>query len=178
MHGLKRKQPPTPEQEAASAARGLKLRSLQSQFMSNHHQKMYSLLLLFPFSRSINQSIICWSSFLVSSYTQEAIQLSAKLLVINPEAYTAWNYRKLAVLDNLSRIDDSDPILVNSILEEELEFVSGNLLIDCCVRLDGLLHISIHVNFARSLIQVEGKMPSPLGLGIIESGSWVKGIPP
>ncbi|XP_020886577.1 geranylgeranyl transferase type-2 subunit alpha 2 [Arabidopsis lyrata subsp. lyrata] len=81
----------------ASAAKAFKLRSIQSQFMSNHHRKIY---------------------------TQEAIQLSAKLLAINPEAYTAWNYRKLAVEDNLSRIDDSDPSLVNSILNEELEVVA------------------------------------------------------
>ncbi|VVB17559.1 unnamed protein product [Arabis nemorensis] len=100
MHGCRRKQAPTPEEEAASAAKGLKVRSLQSQFISNHHQK---------------------------SYTQEAIQLSVKLLEINLEAYTAWNYRKLAVEDNLSRIDDSDPSLVNSILEEELEFVEKAL---------------------------------------------------
>ncbi|CAH8259904.1 unnamed protein product [Arabidopsis lyrata] len=94
MHGRPRKAASKPE---ASAAKALKLRSVQSQFMSNHHRKIY---------------------------TQEAIQLSAKLLAINPEAYTAWNYRKLAVEDNLSRIDDSDPSLVNSILNEELEVVA------------------------------------------------------
>ena len=118
MHGRSRKAASKPE---ASAAKAFKLRSVQSQFMSYHHRKMYSLL-LFPINQSINQLLIL---FLVSSYTQEAIQLSAKLLKINPEAYTAWNYRKLAVEDNLSRIDDSDPSLVNSILNEELEVVSA-----------------------------------------------------
>ncbi|XP_010465127.1 PREDICTED: geranylgeranyl transferase type-2 subunit alpha 2-like [Camelina sativa] len=99
MHGRPRKAASKPAEEA-SKDDTLKLRSLQSQFMSNHHQKIY---------------------------TQEAIQLSAKLLENNPEAYTAWNYRKLAVEDNLSRIDDSDPSLVNSILNEELEVVAKTL---------------------------------------------------
>ena len=61
--------------------------------------------------------------FLVSSYTKEAVDLSTKLLEINPEAYTAWNYRKLAVEDKLSRIE-SDPDLVKTILDEELRVVS------------------------------------------------------
>lgn len=57
------------------------------------------------------------------SYTKEAIELSTKLLEINPEAYTAWNYRKLAVEDKLSQIE-SDQNLVKSILDEELNAVS------------------------------------------------------
>lgn len=61
--------------------------------------------------------------FLFCSYTKEAIELSTKLLEINPEAYTAWNYRKLAVEDTLSRIE-SDSNLVNSIFDEELRVVS------------------------------------------------------
>lgn len=61
--------------------------------------------------------------FLVSSYTKEAIELSTKLLEINPEAYTAWNYRKLAVEDSLSR-SEGDPNLVKSIFDEELRVVS------------------------------------------------------
>ncbi|CAH8277842.1 unnamed protein product [Arabidopsis lyrata] len=95
MHGRERNEASKPEETAAKA---LELRSLQSQFMSNHHQKIY---------------------------TQEAIQLSAKLLGINPEAYTAWNYRKLALE---SRIDeDSDPSLVDSIIDEELRVVQNAL---------------------------------------------------
>ncbi|KAG7546324.1 Protein prenyltransferase alpha subunit [Arabidopsis suecica] len=98
MHGRPRKAS-NPEEEAASAAKAVKLRSLQSQFMKNHHDKIY---------------------------TEEAIELSMKLLEINPEAYTAWNYRKLAVEDSLSRIE-SDPNLVNSILDEELRVVESAL---------------------------------------------------
>lgn len=126
MHGRPRKAP-KPEEEEASTAKAVKLRSLQSHFISNHHHKMYDLL--FPFSLpefhyEISR-IICLHllGFLVSSYTQEAIELSTKLLEINPEAYTAWNYRKLAVEDKLSRIE-SDPNLVKSILDEELRVVS------------------------------------------------------
>ncbi|KAL0727114.1 hypothetical protein Bca4012_023207 [Brassica carinata] len=98
MHGRPRKAY-KPEEEAASAAKAAKLRSLQSQFMANHHNKIY---------------------------TKEAVDLSTKLLEINPEAYTAWNYRKLAVEDNLSRIE-SDPDLVKTILDEELTVVESAL---------------------------------------------------
>lgn len=45
MHGRPRKAD-KPEKEAASAAKVVKLHSLQSQFMSNHHHKMYKLLFL------------------------------------------------------------------------------------------------------------------------------------
>ena len=44
MHGRPRKAY-KPEEEAASAAKAVKLRSLQNQFMSNHHAKMYKLSL-------------------------------------------------------------------------------------------------------------------------------------
>ncbi|KAJ4913073.1 RAB geranylgeranyl transferase alpha subunit 1 [Raphanus sativus] len=98
MHGRPRKVY-KPEEEAASAAKAAKLRALQSQFMSYHHNKIY---------------------------TKEAVDLSTKLLEINPEAYTAWNYRKLAVEDKLSRIE-SDPDLVKTILDEELSVVESAL---------------------------------------------------
>uniref|UniRef100_A0A1J3EY71 Geranylgeranyl transferase type-2 subunit alpha n=1 Tax=Noccaea caerulescens TaxID=107243 RepID=A0A1J3EY71_NOCCA len=99
MHGIPRKAS-NPGDEEASAAKAVKLRALQSQFMSNHHNKIY---------------------------TKEAIELSTKLLEINPEAYTAWNYRKLAVEDTLSRIE-SDPDLVKSVLDEELRVVKNALM--------------------------------------------------
>ncbi|CAN8325780.1 unnamed protein product [Cochlearia groenlandica] len=98
MHGRPRKAS-KPEEEEASAAKAVKLRLLQTQFMSNHHGKIY---------------------------TEEAIELSAKLLEINPEAYTAWNYRKLAVEDKISKIE-SDSYLVKSILDEELDVVESAL---------------------------------------------------
>lgn len=46
MHGRPRNAS-KPEEEAASAAKAVQLRSLQSQFMTNHHDKMYNLLLHF-----------------------------------------------------------------------------------------------------------------------------------
>ncbi|GLT60593.1 hypothetical protein SLA2020_333530 [Shorea laevis] len=98
MHGRPRKAP-KPEEAEASAAKAEKLRSLQSQFLSNHHGKIY---------------------------TKEAVELSAKLLEINPEAYTGWNYRKLAVEHNLSQAQ-SDADAIKSILDEELRVVESAL---------------------------------------------------
>ncbi|CAH2078070.1 unnamed protein product [Thlaspi arvense] len=134
MHGRPRKAS-NPEDEEASAAKAVKLRVLQSQFMSNHHDKMYNSLFfcyrnLMIGSVSFRLLIICCLldvlGFWASSYTKEAIELSTKLLEINPEAYTAWNYRKLAVEDTLSRIE-SDPDLFKSVLDEELRVVESAL---------------------------------------------------
>uniref|UniRef100_A0A2P2IKQ2 Geranylgeranyl transferase type-2 subunit alpha n=1 Tax=Rhizophora mucronata TaxID=61149 RepID=A0A2P2IKQ2_RHIMU len=98
MHGRPRKAAGQ-EDAAASAAKAEKLRALQSQFLSNHHQNIY---------------------------TKEAIELSAKLLEINPESYTAWNYRKLAVEYALTQ-SDSDHDAVKSVLDEELRVVENAL---------------------------------------------------
>ncbi|XVE95174.1 hypothetical protein REPUB_Repub02eG0073400 [Reevesia pubescens] len=98
MHGRPRKAP-KPEDEAASAAKAQKLRALQTQFFSFHHNKIY---------------------------TKEAIELSAKLLEINPESYTAWNYRKLAVEHYLNQ-PESNPDSVKSILDDELRVVESAL---------------------------------------------------
>ncbi|KAJ6745793.1 hypothetical protein OIU74_028456 [Salix koriyanagi] len=98
MHGRPRKAP-KPEDLAAFSAKAEKLRILQSQFLSNHHQKIY---------------------------TKEAVELSAKLLEINPECYTAWNYRKLAVQHSLFE-SNLDPDAVNSILNDELRVVENAL---------------------------------------------------
>ncbi|KAJ6924325.1 hypothetical protein NC652_017571 [Populus alba x Populus x berolinensis] len=98
MHGRPRKAP-KPEDLAASAAKAEKLRILQSQFLLNHHQKIF---------------------------TKEALELSSKLLEINPECYTAWNYRKLAVQHSLLE-SNLDPDSVNSILDQELRVVENAL---------------------------------------------------
>ncbi|XP_020213155.1 geranylgeranyl transferase type-2 subunit alpha 1 [Cajanus cajan] len=95
MHGRPRKAL-KPEDEAASSAKAEKLRSLQAQFLANHQNSIYS---------------------------KEALDLSAKLLEINPECYTAWNYRKLAVQHILSN-SDSDP---QSIFSDELKLVENAL---------------------------------------------------
>jgi len=57
------------------------------------------------------------------SYTKEAIGLSFKLLEINPEAYTAWNYRKLAFQHNIKEL--SDPEAIRSAVDDELRVVSS-----------------------------------------------------
>ncbi|KAL5663934.1 hypothetical protein ACJX0J_024042, partial [Zea mays] len=54
-------------------------------------------------------------------YTKEAIGLSFKLLEINPEAYTAWNYRKLAFQHNVKEL--SDPEAIKSAVDDELRVV-------------------------------------------------------
>ncbi|XP_009779399.1 geranylgeranyl transferase type-2 subunit alpha 1 isoform X1 [Nicotiana sylvestris] len=100
MHGRPRKAPTTEEQEA-SAIKASKLRSLQSQFLQLHHNKIY---------------------------TKEALDVSAKLLESNPEYYTAWNYRKLAVQHNLNLPEaDNNEESIKSILDEELRLVENAL---------------------------------------------------
>lgn len=98
MHGRPRKAP-KPEEAEASATKAANLRSLQSQFLHNHHNKIY---------------------------TKEALDISAKLLEINPECYTAWNYRKLGVNHHLCKAE-SDPDSIKSIVNEELRVVERAL---------------------------------------------------
>ncbi|CAA2977132.1 geranylgeranyl transferase type-2 subunit alpha 1 [Olea europaea subsp. europaea] len=101
MHGISRKTPSQDEQEA-SDLKAAELRDLQSQFLHLHHNKIY---------------------------TKEALETSAKLLVVNPEHYTGWNYRKLAVqhfLDHQSETEvDSESIQL--VLNEELRVVENAL---------------------------------------------------
>ncbi|XP_071722268.1 geranylgeranyl transferase type-2 subunit alpha 1-like [Rutidosis leptorrhynchoides] len=98
MHGRPRKAL-KPEEEAALTEKAKQLLVLQSQVLSNHQLK---------------------------NYTKEAVDLSAKLLGINPESYTAWNYRKLAVQHNLNQIE-SDPDSIKKIWDEELRVVESAL---------------------------------------------------
>ncbi|WJX34943.1 protein geranylgeranyltransferase type II [Trifolium repens] len=96
MHGRPRK-PLKEEDESVLSAKAEKLRLLQSQFLANHQNRIYS---------------------------KEALDLSAKLLENNPECYTAWNYRKLAVQHNLSQ-SDSDSVA--SLFDQELKLVENAL---------------------------------------------------
>lgn len=57
-------------------------------------------------------------------YTKEALASCSKLLEINPEVYTAWNYRKLALQHNLDGVDDPDAL--KSAIEDELRVVSSD----------------------------------------------------
>lgn len=93
MHAQPRR-PAKPEDDAAAAAKAAKLRDLQVQVLQNHHSR---------------------------TYTEEALGLSFKLLEINPEAYTAWNYRKLALQHNLREL--TDPEAIKSSVDDELRVV-------------------------------------------------------
>ncbi|KAF8687348.1 hypothetical protein HU200_043033 [Digitaria exilis] len=93
MHGRPRRLAKPVDEEAASA-KAAKLRDLQVQVLQNHHSR---------------------------TYTKEAIGLSFKLLEINPEAYTAWNYRKLAFQHNVKEL--SDPEAIRSAVDDELRVV-------------------------------------------------------
>ncbi|CAL9103568.1 unnamed protein product [Musa acuminata var. zebrina] len=82
---------PRPKDDAAKAAH---LRELQAQLLHNHRNR---------------------------TYTKEALASCSKLLEINPEVYTAWNYRKLALQHNLDGVDDPDAL--KSAIEDELRVV-------------------------------------------------------
>ncbi|OEL17954.1 Geranylgeranyl transferase type-2 subunit alpha 1 [Dichanthelium oligosanthes] len=93
MHGRPRR-PTKPVDEEAASAKAAKLRDLQVQVLQNHQSR---------------------------TYTKEAIGLSFKLLEINPEAYTAWNYRKLALKHKIKEL--SDPEAIRSAVDDELRVV-------------------------------------------------------
>ncbi|KAL7151575.1 hypothetical protein ABFS83_04G040600 [Erythranthe nasuta] len=101
MHGRPRKAP-TDEEQEASSNKAVKLRDLQSQVLQFHRNKIY---------------------------TKEAIEISAKLLESNPEHYTGWNYRKLAVEYLLDHLPENgvDSESIQSILDEELRLVENAL---------------------------------------------------
>ncbi|KAL1536263.1 protein geranylgeranyltransferase type II [Salvia divinorum] len=101
MHGIPRKAP-TQEERDGSSIKAAKLRDLQSQLLHFHYNKIY---------------------------TKEAIEISAQLLESNPEHYTGWNYRKLAVQHLLDRHQENevDSELPQSVLDEELRLVENAL---------------------------------------------------
>ncbi|XP_076895003.1 geranylgeranyl transferase type-2 subunit alpha 1-like isoform X1 [Bidens hawaiensis] len=103
MHGRPRK-PSTPVDENASAIKAAKIRSIQSQFLHNHHNHIY---------------------------TNESLEVNAKLIELNPEFMTAWNYRKLAFQHNISNIkpdaDVAEADRIRLIIDEELRVVESAL---------------------------------------------------
>ncbi|CDP11513.1 unnamed protein product [Coffea canephora] len=99
MHGRPRKAP-TEEEQEASVVKGAKLRSIQAKFFQFHH---------------------------TNTYTKEALEVNAKLLEMNPEFITGWNYRKLAVQYHLEAAQ-SDEDSIKSILDEELKVVESALM--------------------------------------------------
>lgn len=130
MHGRPRK-PLKPEESAASIDKANKLRALQSQFYQIHHNKMYVSLFISLFLRVCSCVLklgffYFFGGVWIFSYDKEALDLSAKLLEMNPEIYTAWNYRKLGVESNLQSL--SDPDSIKSLLDEELRVVRSHIL--------------------------------------------------
>lgn len=100
MHGIPRGALSQDKQEAL-ASKSAKLRSLQNQFHHFHHNKIYD---------------------------KEALEVSTKLLELNPEHYTAWNYRKLAVHHRLNQSEsENNEDSIKSILDEELRLVENAL---------------------------------------------------
>ena len=67
------------------------------------------------------------------SYTKEALEINAKLILANPEFFTAWNYRKLAFQHNIDQ--KNDLYYVKSIVDEELRLVSSFFFFFCCIQL-------------------------------------------
>ncbi|XP_077234116.1 RAB geranylgeranyl transferase alpha subunit 1 [Tasmannia lanceolata] len=100
MHGRPRKsaKPEDAASIAKASAKAANIRTLQTLLLHNHHEKIYD---------------------------KEALDISSRLIEINPEVYTAWNYRKLAVESNLQSITDADS--VKDLLDEELRVVESAL---------------------------------------------------
>ncbi|KAG5062898.1 hypothetical protein JHK85_004081 [Glycine max] len=110
MHGQPRKALKQ-EDEAALSAKAEKLRSLQAQFLANHHNNMLPLFLPSTF-------------FFLSLFFSPSVNSNCALQIqqgnARCERYTAWNYRKLAVQHLLSNNSDSDS---HSIFQDELKLV-------------------------------------------------------
>ncbi|KAL5988455.1 hypothetical protein ACLOJK_036219 [Asimina triloba] len=124
MHGRPRK-PLKPEDEEASRAKAANLRTLQNQLLHIHHNKMYFSTTLCIDCRNSLSGFPVVDSCSPCSYDKDALEISAKLLEINPEIYTAWNYRKLAVEHNLRSETDADSM--KAVLDEELRVVENAL---------------------------------------------------
>lgn len=93
MHGRPRK-PHKAEDATSNAEAANNLRNPQSHFFHLHHNNIYN---------------------------KEALEISSQLLEINPEFYTAWNYRKLAIESILKSESDSSSFKV--LLDDELKVV-------------------------------------------------------
>ncbi|BBN19938.1 geranylgeranyl transferase type-2 subunit alpha [Marchantia polymorpha subsp. ruderalis] len=98
MHGRKRIPIGQAADKGKDQTKTNNLKKLLSDFLRNHHERCYS---------------------------KEALKQNAQLLELNPEVYTAWNYRKLAVRHLFeSEIDEAARKLI---LDEELQLVERAL---------------------------------------------------
>ncbi|GBG75100.1 hypothetical protein CBR_g19613 [Chara braunii] len=107
MHGRKRVSLPKGDlldeaelkRQAAASKKALLFSRLLAEVLANHKEKRYEA---------------------------EAMEKSARLLEINPEVYSAWNYRKLAVQHHMKKAGE-DATLKASIAESELRLVERAL---------------------------------------------------
>ncbi|EJT98480.1 rab-protein geranylgeranyltransferase [Dacryopinax primogenitus] len=60
-----------------------------------------------------------------SAFTQESFDLTTKLLGLNPELYSIWNYRRLILLNGL--FPNLSPEGIFTLLQSELNFTTGAL---------------------------------------------------
>ncbi|CAM6126525.1 unnamed protein product [Calypogeia fissa] len=98
MHGRPRLPPGQSPDHAKNEEKGKKLNSLLEDVLRNHHEKCY---------------------------TKGALKQSAQLLELNPEFYTAWNYRKRAVQHLIGSEPDEDAR--KRFLEDEMRMVERAL---------------------------------------------------
>ncbi|KAL3678741.1 hypothetical protein R1sor_021697 [Riccia sorocarpa] len=98
MHGRKRFPVGQTPDKSKDQAKREKLKKLLSETLQNHHDRCY---------------------------TKEALQKNAQLLELNPEFYTGWNYRKLAVR-HLFDVE-TDETVRKTILDQELQLVERAL---------------------------------------------------
>lgn len=100
MHGRPRAtQGPDPARQRDEQAKIASLQSLLEEVLHNHRQRNYS---------------------------KKALQQNSGLLETNPEVYTAWNYRKVAVTHLLE--SQQDEAARKSVLDEELQVVERALM--------------------------------------------------
>ncbi|PKA63986.1 Protein farnesyltransferase/geranylgeranyltransferase type-1 subunit alpha [Apostasia shenzhenica] len=80
-----------------------------------------------PRSSEISKPNFCTTTNIacIVPYADDAISASSKLLEINPEIYTAWNYRKRAFEQRLQESTDQE--LIKSLVEAELRVVEAAL---------------------------------------------------
>ncbi|KAH9946233.1 rab-protein geranylgeranyltransferase [Epithele typhae] len=61
----------------------------------------------------------------IGDYSKDAFELTTKLLQVNPEFYTIWNYRRTILLKGI--FQDSPPTQVNDILSDDLSLTTAFL---------------------------------------------------
>ncbi|KAG0561983.1 hypothetical protein KC19_9G108200 [Ceratodon purpureus] len=89
----------------------------------HHQEQAYAVELQKLMPQFLQSNRTCWvfDVGVVCSYSAEAMNQNARLLELNPEFYTAWNYRKRAVEEILGR--ETDEEARKGIAQRELDVV-------------------------------------------------------